>query len=229
MTDTDDFYLPITEALFRGGIVAYTYQRIRCPEYDALLDKAVALAMPSQHPTFIQVSGIPGAGKSCFCGRQYADALVVQFDAIMAHIEAYQQDCVRMGLIQAFSKWEMPARVIGYELIRRLIMRKASFVLEHSGMNAAHIKLVEVLKRQGYHTQIQFLGCDVKEACRRVVEREKKIARHTPPELILRRSAAILEYLDTYKKIMDDAFIWDLTNAENWRCVEHWQNGQKIS
>ncbi len=223
-----DFYLCVIEALFRSQAIAYTYDRIRTDEYDRLMDDYLAMALPSAHPTFTQVSGIPGAGKSTFCGCKYPNALLVQFDAIMARITGYQNDCKRLGLIQAFSKWEMPARVIGYELIRRLIAQKVSFVLEHSGINPAHLKLVEVLKSQGFHTQLQFLGCDLDEACRRVAEREKKIARHTPPELIAKRAAAINEYLEKYKQIMDDTFVWDLTDAENWQHLEHWQLGQKV-
>ena len=101
--------------------------------------------------------GSSGAGKSTFCQRKYSLLTLVQFDTIMGKLPSYQADCMRLGLIQAFSKWEMPARVIGYEVIRRLIEKKASFVLEHSGMNPAHIKLIEVLKKQAYHTQMQFL------------------------------------------------------------------------
>ena len=224
----NDFYLPVIEELFRSKAIAYTYDRIRCDEYDALLDSLMVMALPTAHPTFTQVSGIPGAGKSTFCGRQYPNALLVQFDSLMTHIKAYQEDCKRMGLIAAFSKWEMPARVMGYELIRRLIAQRVSFVLEHSGMNPAHIKLIGVLKKQAFKTNLQFLDCNLEEACRRVAEREKKIARHTPRELIEQRAAAIKEYLDKYKQIVDDTYIWDLSDANNWTLKEHWQKGLMI-
>ena len=212
----DDFFQTIIEHLFRFGTIAYIYERIACDEYEKLIDDIVSSAKAEQSSNFIQVSGIPGAGKSTFCKRYYPNATLVQFDTIMAKIPQYQKDCERLGLIQSFSKWEMPARVIGYEVIHRLIEKKASFVLEHSGMNAAHIKLMDVLKKQGYHTQLQFLYCDLGEACRRAKLREKIISRHTPEDLIRQRFQASLEYLDIYKTKMDEICIWDLTNPEDW-------------
>lgn len=221
----NDFYLPIIEELFRVGAIDYTYDKIRCDEYDELLDSLMVMTLPTLHPTFVQVSGIPGSGKSTFCGRQYPNALLVQFDSLMMNIKSYQTDCQCLGLAEAFSKWEMPARVIGYELIRRLIAQKVSFVLEHSGVNPAHVKLINVLKKQGYQTQMQFLECDLSEACRRVEEREKKISRHTPKSLIEQRAKASKDYLEQYKKITDDVFVWNLTNVEDWKCLEHWSQG----
>ena len=221
----EDFFQTIIEHLFRSGTIAYVYKRIACTQYDDLIDKIVACAPVEADASFIQVSGIPGAGKSTFCNRYYSNATLVQFDAIMAGIPQYQKDCERLGLIQSFSKWEMPARVIGYEVIRRLIDKKASFVLEHSGMNSAHIKLIEVLKKQNYRTQLQFLYCDLEEACRRARQREKTISRHTPEDLIKQRFKASLEYLDIYKNKMDAACIWDLTDTENWIVKEQWLGG----
>ena len=224
----EDFFQTIIEHLFRSGTIAYVYERIACDEYEFLIDEIVSKALVENKPSFIQVSGIPGAGKSTFCARNYAKSTLVQFDDIMAKIPQYKKDCERLGLIQSFSKWEMPARVIGYEVIHRLLEKKASFVLEHSGMNLAHIKLVDVLKKQGYHTSLQFLFCDLEEACRRVLEREKKISRHTPPELIKERFDAILQYLDIYKQKMDKTFVWDLTKPEDWLLKERWQNGALV-
>ena len=220
-----DFFQTIIEHLFRDKAIVYIYDRIACKEYESLIDEIVSFAKIEQYPNFIQVSGIPGAGKSTFCKRYYPNATLVQFDTIMAKIPQYQKDCERLGLIQSFSKWEMPARVIGYEVIHRLIEKKASFVLEHSGMNPAHIKLIEVLKKQAYHTQMQFLYCELDEACQRAKKREKIILRHTPEELIKERFNASLEYLDIYKTKIDEVCIWDLTNSENWTIKERWQGG----
>ena len=224
----DDFFLTIIEQLFRLGTIAYPYERIICDEYEGLIEDIVSKASVDPNPSFVQVSGIPGAGKSTFCAKNYSKSTLVQFDEIMARIPQYQKDCARLGLVQSFSKWEMPARVIGYEVIHRLIDKKASFVLEHSGMNLAHIKLIDVLKKQGYKTQMQFLFCTLEEACRRAQEREKKISRHTPLELIKERSEAILEYLSQYKEKMDEAFIWDLTDPQNWFLKEHWIAGEQV-
>ncbi|MBE6449607.1 MAG: hypothetical protein E7013_02785 [Alphaproteobacteria bacterium] len=228
MDTQTDFYQVIIERLFKGNVIAYPYERIMCDEYEALIDKIVDGASCSLKPSFIQVSGIPGAGKSTFCARNYSKDLLVQFDTIMGQIPSYQHDCQRLGLVQSFSKWEMPARVIGYEVIRRLIAKKASFVLEHSGLNSAHLKLGDVLKNQGYETQMQFLFCDFDEACRRAKERELKIKRHTPVELIKQRCDLVLSYLEQYKLLMDKLDIWDLSDVNNWQLKECWEKGIKI-
>lgn len=221
----DNFFEPVTETLLRAGIIVYRYERIQCPEYDDLIEKIITASQTAKTPTFVQVSGIPGAGKSTFCKRVYQDSVLVQFDAIMAQIPTYMKDCERLGLVQAFAKWEMPARVIGYEVLRRLIAKKCSFVLEHSGTNAAHLKMMNVLKNQGYTTRLDFLYCDVAEACRRVVEREKHIARHTPLALIQERSAKIMSYLEQYKALADVVNVYDLTDVNNWVLKERYQYG----
>ena len=92
-------------------LIPSDYASIRCREYERLLSLYMSRAVPSAHPRFVQVGGIPGAGKSTFCaGRRWTDRLFVSFDAIMENIPAYQTDIYRLGRAGSFKKWEIPAR-----------------------------------------------------------------------------------------------------------------------
>lgn len=128
-------------------LIPSDYASIRCREYERLLSLYMSRAVPSVHPRFVQVGGIPGAGKSTFCaGRRWTDRLFVSFDAIMENIPAYQTDIYRLGRAGSFKKWEIPARIVGYELLRRAVEARADIYFEHSGVNRPHVQLIENLK-----------------------------------------------------------------------------------
>lgn len=84
-------------------LIPSDYASIRCREYERLLSLYMSRAVPSAHPRFVQVGGIPGAGKSTFCaGRRWNDRLFISFDAIMENIPAYQTDIYRLGRAGSF-------------------------------------------------------------------------------------------------------------------------------
>ena len=70
-------------------LIPSDYASIRCREYERLLSLYMSRAVPSAHPRFVQVGGIPGAGKSTFCaGRRWNDRLFISFDAIRENMPA---------------------------------------------------------------------------------------------------------------------------------------------
>lgn len=211
-------------------LIPYDYAAIRQPEYDRLLDLYMSKAKASKHPLFVQVSGIPGAGKSTFSSHNgwNKDKLFISFDAIMNSIPAYQLDSYRLGLAESFKKWELPARIIGYELLRRAIKARSDIYLEHSGVNSAHIQLVESLKKQGYQTEVYFIVCGLAEAQSRAQKREKIIHRHTPPELIAERFKQVDTYLTTYADKLDRLYVYESANNKfTLRC--NYQKGILLS
>ena len=124
-------------------LIPEEYASLRCREYDRLIDLYMARAVPSEHPRFIQIGGIPGAGKSTFCAdRHWNSRLFISFDAIMENIPAYHTDIYRLGRAGSFKKWEIPARIIGYELLRRAVEIRADIYMEHSGVNKPHVQLI---------------------------------------------------------------------------------------
>lgn len=196
-------------------LVSYDYQEIQCPLYEEIIKETLAGVHPTPKPLLTQIGGIPGAGKSTFCKYfQNSKSIYLGFDEIMESIPGYRQDIYLLGGEESFKKWEMPARVIGYEILRRAVIHKLNIFFEHSGVNEAHIELFKNAKLLGYRTEVDYLLCKPQIAMKRTVEREKQTRRHTPKELILERSSLIKKYIEKYKKIADHMYIYDTSTNE---------------
>lgn len=183
------------------------YEILQNDSYDKMLSDEVASTSKNEAPLFYQVSGMPGSGKSAFCShflKKHPDFSYVSFDKIMESIPEYKQDVEQKGSELAFALWEKPARVIGYELLKRLLNQGCNVLLEHSGVNSSHVQLCENVKKYGYQTKVTFLMCDADTAIERTQKREKLIGRHTPPSLIRKRASLMEEYASQYRKIADD-------------------------
>lgn len=183
------------------------YEVVQNESYDKMLTEEVSAVSSQKKPVFYQVSGMPGAGKSAFCKhflKSHPDFSYVSFDKIMESLPEYQQDVEQKGPALAFALWEKPARVIGYELLKRLLDQGANVLLEHSGVNSSHVQLCENVKKYGYQTKITFLMCDTDVAIKRAQKREKLTGRHTPPKMIQERASLMGQYAIQYSKIVDD-------------------------
>lgn len=206
-------------------LIPYDYDAIKCPLYDEIIGRCLQKAVPSGHPKFVQVGGIPGAGKTTFCKNHHWNRqLFISFDAIMESLPGYQQDLDLLGYAESFRKWEMPARIIGYEVLRRAIIKRTDIFLEHSGVNHAHVQLVNSLKKLGYDTEMYFIVCDLETACRRAVRREKNTKRHTPPQMIAERASLVGKYLRTYTEIVDNLYVYD-TSDNKFLLQQNYQKG----
>ena len=194
-------------------LIPCDYAEVKNSTFEHILDKALSTAPAQPHPEFVQVSGVPGAGKSTFCRRYaQADKVMISFDAIMEQLPEYQRDIYRYGNKTAFRNWELPARVAGYELLRRAVSRKQNICLEHSGVNDAHLELVQNLKNYGFSTEVDFILCPLNVAITRTREREAKTQRHTPESLIRERFAAVQSYLPRYQQIADKTIVYHSAN-----------------
>lgn len=183
------------------------YEVIQNDSYDKILSDEVSSVPPNKVPVLYQVSGVPGAGKSAYCThflKTHPEYAYVSFDKIMESIPEYQQDVAQKGSALAFALWEKPARVIGYELLKRLLEQGASVLLEHSGVNVSHVQLYQNVKKYGYQTKVTFLMCDTDIAIKRAQKREKLTGRHTPQSMICERAALIEQYAKRYGQIADD-------------------------
>ena len=191
-----------------SDLIPYGYQHIKNPTYEALIAQYLGQFKSKKNPVFIQVGGIPGAGKTTFC-QQLSGHLFLSFDQIMESIPAYQQDLYLLGNVKAFEKWEIPARVIGYEILCRAINKRFDIVLEHSGVNQAHLSLFKSLQKLGYTTNMYFISCPLSLALSRASEREQRTHRFTPPEMIKKRFDLVQKYVAEYKNIANHTYIYD--------------------
>lgn len=208
-------------------LVPQSYQEIKTLETERLLASFLAQAETSATPKLIHMSGIPGAGKSTFYRSHHWDKHVfIGFDTIMEQLPAYQQELQNAGSVAAFQKWEIPARIIGYELLRRAVSLRKDIFLDHGGATPAHVNLMKNLKNYGYSTEMYYISCPPKVAFNRALLREQTTLRHTPREIIEKRSQIIGELLVQYKNIVDRFYAYDNRNNK-YRLVESIDNLNK--
>jgi predicted ABC-type ATPase len=171
-----------------------------------LIDHALASSQKQDEPLLIHLCGIPGSGKSTYA-RQFLNQnphyTLVQFDHVMESLPGYQSDKKQLGIVEAFSKWELPARAIGYHLLQALVENSRNIFFDHSAAFIAHVNLINKLKAKGYGIQMHYLPCDPNIALNRVQEREKVIQRHTPEKLIWEREALLKELIPQYRLLVD--------------------------
>ena len=192
-------------------LIPYDYSHIVCDEYDKVISNFLLCCHKGN--CFTQISGAPGAGKTVFC-KKLADDNFLSFDKIMENLPDYQSDLQKYGSKQAFANNEISARIIGYEILRRAIEEKYSFVLEHSGVNPAHLELMTNLKKLNYITKVDFVICDLPILLKRVKQRELLTHRHTPQSMIEQRFLLVEEYIEKYKNIADKVNVYISTNGQ---------------
>lgn len=170
--------------------------------YEDIIRDCLSDHSPCRSPYLINVSGIPGSGKSTFCRKlsenpDCASALYIGFDAIMEHrLLPYRQE-EAVDPEEAFRRWELPARIAGYELLKRAVAGKYPILFEHSGALPQHLPLFENLLQTGYKIHFYYLSIAVEDAKQRVHNRKRQV----PLALIDQRNGILQELLPAYQKI----------------------------
>ncbi len=197
-------------------LITADYKSIKSAESERIIAESLKGLSPVVAPELIQVSGIPGAGKSTYCAtHQKENFLFLSFDKIMLSMSGYQRELKQNGSVSAFQKYEMPARIIGYELLRRAVNKHVNIMFEHSGTNNAHLELFRNIVNKGYKTAVNFIVCDTSLALKRAKERAKATNRYVPDHLILERAEKFKEYLTAYQKETSHIELFDGGNNFN--------------
>lgn len=170
--------------------------------YEEIIRDRLSNHRPCQSPFLINVGGIPGSGKSTFCRKlsenpDCASALYIGFDAIMEHVLLPYRKEEAKNPEEAFRRWELPARIAGYELLKRAVAGKYPIIFEHSGALPRHLSLFETLLQEGYEIHFYYLSIAVEDAKQRVLNRKRQI----PLALIDQRNSILRELLPEYQKI----------------------------
>ena len=192
-------------------VVPYTFEKKKkdCAIFEPIIEKLLSGAVSSEKPEFVHMLGIPGAGKSTFYKNnkeKFADFIRIDFDAIMELLPEYQRDLKLLGSEKAFERWQMPARVAGYELLRRAVESGKNIFFDNGGSADCHRELLANVKKKGYHTAMYYINCPINIAVSRAVEREKITKRHTPKKMIEDRKLLIQKNLPLYKALVDDFY-----------------------
>ncbi len=191
-----------------AGIIPYKYESIRCSLYDNILNNIIGKKIPNSNKFIFHMLGIPGSGKTTFIKTveeiNSDNCVLIAFDDIMERIPYYREDNIKLGSVESFKKWEIPARVIGYELLVRSIESSLSIFFDHGGLCRQHVSLMSNIRSYGYKTIMKFMNCDLKTAQERVVKRETVTGRHTPVEMINKRHGLLKELMPIYKNMVDE-------------------------
>lgn len=194
-------------------LITTDYKNVKNAESERLIAAALKGLYPVKNPELRQISGIPGAGKSTFCAAHLpSNFLMLSFDDIMVKLKGYQNALKASGAAYAYAQYEMPARIIGYELLHRAVMLRLNIMFEHSGVNEAHIELFKNLAQRGYKTSVDCIVCREDEAIQRAKVRAEEINRYVPEKIIVERADKIKDYMARYQKIASSVSFFDGEN-----------------
>lgn len=188
----------------------------------AIIKSALARSAASLSPTLIHLCGIPGAGKTTYASKwmkgsnQQTLFACLQFDTVMEKLSGYQRDKARLGLVEAFRLWELPARAVGYQLLQALIDNKRNVLFDHSATNRSHIDLIAAVKDRGYSVEMHYIQCTPADAAIRVRQREALIERHTPEHFIYERHESLQELLPVYRHLVDKFIDVSFEETSGW-------------
>jgi len=189
------------------------YKAIKNAETEQIIAQLLMGYTGVQNPQLMQISGIPGAGKSTYCATHIKpNFLYLSFDKIMLMLKGYQNVLASEGIVAAYQRYEMTARIIGYEVLRRAINKKLNILFEHSGTNNAHLELFKNLPKRGYKVMVNAIVCDIGLAINRAKERAEKTHRYVPEQLIIERAQNFEKYMSSYQKLSNQVTFLDGAN-----------------
>ncbi|MCD7963833.1 MAG: zeta toxin family protein [Rikenellaceae bacterium] len=161
-------------------------------------------AAKQKFPVLVNVTGIPGSGKSYYAERflkNHKDYIFVSFDHIMENLPGYQKEIDTSGKRTAFINWEITARQLGYELLKCCIEQKFNILFEHSITVKEHEQLYQIVKDEyRYRLEIIFINADLKTA----LERCKKRERFIDENIVTERQKIIDKNMDRYRLLADE-------------------------
>lgn len=207
-----DIYTNSIRSIISGinEVVPYTYDddKYTFKQYfDPIIEQVLNEAPSSDNPKLVHMLGIPGAGKSTFYQKnkeQFKDYVLIGFDLVMEKVPQYHQDRDELGKMEAFKKWELPARIAGYELLRRAIEQKKNIFFDHGGTPICHRELLKNIKKMGYETTMYYIDCEPQTAIERVANRERPFPAERMPErieLVEKQKSVMPQIVDRFVKI----------------------------
>ena len=202
------------------NMIPYEYESIASFEYDTIINKYLNVDAKRSDPYLFHLCGLPGAGKTTFYHSQsWPKHVFIGFDDIMESIPQYQKDIITLGSVNAFKKWEIPARIIGYELFRRAVSEHKTIFFDNGALSQTHLNLIKNIRNFGYKTIMYYISCDIDTACQRAEQRQKETMRHIPVETIKQRALIEQDVVPQYKQIADEFYTYN-NNKKSFQLIE---------
>jgi hypothetical protein len=138
-------------------IIDHEPYRAACDRYgfsqdgvDLLIKEYMGGFEPVSAPVILHMLGVPASGKTTYVRQNIpANTIVVGFDDVMERIPLYHDDLKKYGKVEAFARWELCARQIGYEILFRSLDLGLNVIFDHGGSREDHLALLTWLKGQG--------------------------------------------------------------------------------
>ncbi|MDW7694418.1 zeta toxin family protein [Flammeovirgaceae bacterium SG7u.111] len=184
-------------------------------EFQLLKDNMLNSVVPQQDKLLIHMAGLPGSGKSTYCENVLLKKLVREeilylgFDDVMEKISFYQEE-KKKDIVNAFKRWEIPARILGYEILVKAFEKNLSVLFDNGASNARHLEIIELFQENNYRIKMYYLGGTPQQLIPRVAQREAEGKRHLPLEEMESRYNSLQKVLEKYKIVVDD--FYDVTN-----------------
>ena len=121
-------------------------------DFDCWVDSQKVDMRTSESPLLLNICGIPASGKSYWAEEWLSEngpCLHIAFDAIMEALSGYQAD-YSLDRENAFLRWELPARFLGYRLLLLGLRNGWPILFEHSNALREHVDLYKKIKSLGY-------------------------------------------------------------------------------
>ena len=176
------------------------------PDIRRVLQNVLQNVFPVEKPYLVNFCGLPASGKSHLCRRfksEHPEALYISFDALMESLPVYIKEH-QTDRQKSFERWELPARFIGYQLLKGAVRHKLPIVFEHSNATPFHIELYEKIKQAGYIVDIRYIDADVELVLPRLEKRERYFSPKRTKEraVILKKLLPSLKHIANYFHIL---------------------------
>lgn len=181
-----------------------------------LKENILKLVVPQKEKLFIHMAGLPGSGKTTYCRevllKKFAqeEILYLGFDAVMEKISFYKEE-KQKDIVGAFKRWEIPARILGYEILVQAFNKGLSVLFDNGASNPRHLEIIELFKEEAYHVKMYYLGGTPQQLIPRVSQREAEGKRHMPLEEMESRYNSLQKGIENYKKVIKD--FYNVTNV----------------
>lgn len=168
-------------------------------------------------PCVYAMAGIPGSGKSTFVknalDRHYfpREAFILNPDIVMEQIQPYRRDKDLLGAEAAFTKWEMPSRVLAYELAREAGTKRHDIIKDMGMVRAENWRMLMDLRAKGYKIVLHHIVCDVDVAVARCAGRD----RYFSAQKVYERARELDTLLADFSDICDSILRFDNSDLAN--------------
>lgn len=159
---------------------------------------ALTGVLPIENPYLINICGLPASGKTYLCRTfkaAHKDVLYISFDSLMEDLPSYLNEHLK-NRQKSFERWELPARFVGYQLLKQAVKHGLPILFEHSNATPHHIELYEKIKQAGYTVDIRYIKADPELVLPRLEKRE----RYFSPERTKERASILNELLPVYEQ-----------------------------